>query len=344
MRASVALLLFLLVASACTVPEEVDVSESSIPTTTTVTPTSTVVTTTTVARSTTTKPPSPPTLTGLPVYPEPNVVVVAQRLLGSLGTPVTVDGAWGPRTEAAWFDLRADFGLDEGGLDEEMWKAILMAEGEWPLEEKTGDFKNILVPETAVFIADDVAGGLGISESARYVLPHQADPAKIRTWYQTRYFKEDIGSWNWCEALSPADTPGYSQYFWWSGDSRMLSIEIYDRLNGRVDILMAVENGVALDGCDGYGSPPTTTQRPTATTRAPAPAPAPATPSSDEVYCYAGMNLETCEDLVGLSAGDRLPTIDCSGSGRGVWWAANWWILYFQGGYPVISKSSLWCE
>ncbi len=330
------LLVFLLLASACTVHEEADVPESSIaPTTTTA---STTVVTTTAARSTTTKPPSPPTLTGLPVYPNPNVVVVAQRLLEALGTPVPVDGAWGPKTEAAWFDLRADFGLDEGGLDEEMWNAILKTDGEWPLGEKIGSFKNILVPETAVFISDDVSGGIDISESAWYVLPHQADPAKIRTWYQTRYFKEDIGSWNWCEALSPANTPGFSQYFWWSGNSRMLSIEIRDWPNGRVDILMAVENGVTLEGCDGFGTPTTTTQRVVTTTRAPS------SSSSNEVYCYAGMNLESCEDLVGLSAGDRLPTIDCSGSGRGVWWASNWWILYFEGGYPVISKSSLWCE
>jgi len=56
------------------------------------------------------------------------------------------------------------------------------------------------------------------------------------------------------------------------------------------------------------------------------------------------MNLEACEDVFGLFAGDRLTTIDCSGTGRSVWWASNWWIIGGIGGIPIISKSASGCS
>lgn len=60
--------------------------------------------------------------------------------------------------------------------------------------------------------------------------------------------------------------------------------------------------------------------------------------------CTIGMNLEDCEDLHGLSAGQRVKTIDCSGSDRDVLWAANWWIIAARDGVPVISKSESGCR
>ncbi len=60
--------------------------------------------------------------------------------------------------------------------------------------------------------------------------------------------------------------------------------------------------------------------------------------------CTVGMNLEDCEDLAGLSAGDRLSTIDCSGKSRSVMWARNWWVIDTSGSSLVISKERSRCD
>lgn len=60
--------------------------------------------------------------------------------------------------------------------------------------------------------------------------------------------------------------------------------------------------------------------------------------------CRVGMNLEDCEDLSGVSAGDRLRTIDCSPADRSVMWASNWWIIEIRNGVLVVSKSSDSCD
>ena len=66
--------------------------------------------------------------------------------------------------------------------------------------------------------------------------------------------------------------------------------------------------------------------------------------SSGGSSCSVGMNLEKCEDALGLGLGDRLPTIDCSGRGRSVIWARSWWIIDIRFGIATISKSRSGCS
>jgi hypothetical protein len=54
-----------------------------------------------------------------------------------------------------------------------------------------------------------------------------------------------------------------------------------------------------------------------------------------------GQNLEDCHDSMGIFGIG--PYYDCKGS-RNVWWSSNWWILYFQGGVPVVSKNRYGCS
>ena len=56
--------------------------------------------------------------------------------------------------------------------------------------------------------------------------------------------------------------------------------------------------------------------------------------------CYAGMNWDSCISRLGYEP----YSYDCTGYGRGVWWASNWWILFFSGGVPVLSKSAYYCD
>ena len=89
----------------------------------------------------------------------------------------------------------------------------------------------------------------------------------------------------------------------------------------------------------------TTTVAPTTTPRASAGSSSGGSGSSSGgSSCYVGMNLEKCEDALGLGFGDRLNTIDCTGKGRSVMWANNWWIYAISGGRPVVSKSRSGCS
>jgi len=62
------------------------------------------------------------------------------------------------------------------------------------------------------------------------------------------------------------------------------------------------------------------------------------------VFCPPGTNLERCEDLNNKGLAERLPTIDCTGAGRSVLWARNWWIRGVSGGRYVISKDRSRCK
>jgi len=55
------------------------------------------------------------------------------------------------------------------------------------------------------------------------------------------------------------------------------------------------------------------------------------------------MNVERCEDRLGLGAGERFPYIDCSGRGRYIFWASNWWIIGVRNGTAIVSKSPYGC-
>ena len=121
--------------------------------------------------------------------------------------------------------------------------------------------------------------------------------------------------------------------------SRVSNVEltVTDDGLGRHDITITEKSG-SLRNCDGY-TPPTTTP------------PATNPPSSNtgssggsNAVCSIGMNVETCEDRLGLFPGERFPYIDCSGRGRTILWASNWWIIGVQGDYAVLSKSPYECD
>ena len=55
---------------------------------------------------------------------------------------------------------------------------------------------------------------------------------------------------------------------------------------------------------------------------------------------FIGWNLERVQDYLGSDP----RTADCSGSGRSVWWASNWWVINAYSGYLVVSKSRYGCS
>ncbi len=55
---------------------------------------------------------------------------------------------------------------------------------------------------------------------------------------------------------------------------------------------------------------------------------------------FIGWNLEKVQDYLGYNPS----TVDCSGSGRSVWWASNWWVIRQYAGYLVVSKSNGYCS
>ena len=310
------------------------------------TTTTRISTTTTRAPTTTTRAPTtttttlPTDLSGLPtlLYGDSSTaaILATQHLLNSFGHELATDGYWGSQTADALGQLRAELGLAAGGLDEDLWLTLFSQREPADLGARISGVEEVPIPYQAVLIGTETAG-LGVSDAAHYTLPFSTRPSRVSTWYQDEIGGSSLGAWNWCEEVTPLYGSEVLQLFWWQGTDRNLSVGISDMHGGRVDIVIAVENGVSVDGCAGT---PTTTTRPrvTTTTRPRV------TTTTQDVFCYAGMNLEDCETIVGLAMGDRLPTIDCSGSGRSVWWAANWWILWFQDGYPVISKDPNWCD
>jgi uncharacterized membrane protein YgcG len=55
---------------------------------------------------------------------------------------------------------------------------------------------------------------------------------------------------------------------------------------------------------------------------------------------YIGWNLEDLQDHLGYDP----RTVDCSGSGRDVWWASNWWVVGQSGSAVVVSKARGYCN
>lgn len=55
---------------------------------------------------------------------------------------------------------------------------------------------------------------------------------------------------------------------------------------------------------------------------------------------FIGWNLEDVQDFVGFDP----RTADCSGLGRSVWWASNWWVVNSYSGVLVVSKSPYRCS
>jgi uncharacterized membrane protein YgcG len=62
--------------------------------------------------------------------------------------------------------------------------------------------------------------------------------------------------------------------------------------------------------------------------------------SSSGGSSYIGWNLEDLQDHLGYDP----RTVDCSGSGRDVWWASNWWVVGQSGSAVVVSKARGYCS
>lgn len=55
---------------------------------------------------------------------------------------------------------------------------------------------------------------------------------------------------------------------------------------------------------------------------------------------FIGWNLERVQDYLGFDP----RTADCSGTGRSVWWASNWWVISAYSGVLIVSKSRYGCS
>jgi uncharacterized membrane protein YgcG len=62
--------------------------------------------------------------------------------------------------------------------------------------------------------------------------------------------------------------------------------------------------------------------------------------SSSGGSSYVGWNLEDLQDHLGYDP----RTVDCSGDGRDVWWASNWWVVGQYGSAVVVSKARGYCS
>jgi len=175
---------------------------------------------------------------------------VAQVLADQAGFPTAVDGSWGGQTQTNLDLLRAELGLGSGGLDEDLWRAVLSRPSPGVPEPRNA-LEGILIPEFAVYLDDDVAGYDPV-DAERYVLPYSADAATVKRWLRNNNPQEAIGPWRWCEEIT-IDPLGIQplSMFWWQRDGRELSISIRDVGVGRVELHLIVEKGLDPSGCEG---------------------------------------------------------------------------------------------
>ena len=334
-------------------PSEVPATSMASPTTmastTSMTPTTSVVPTTTEAA---------PTIVGLPVYPDPDSVLIAQRLLVALGEPVVVDGVWGPATEEAWNELRSEYGLNEGGLDSGMWRALLRGENEsWREPSSSGSLEGLMVPSTAVLIKEKSSTGQ-ILESAEYVLPHQASYTEVVNWYEDQYLQEDINSWNWCTARVisvTADVSSAAMFYWWQGQEgydypqipNVLRVNIIKNGNGRVDIRVTLLDRLDTE-CDNPPALAVVTTSTTTTTTTTTAAPTTTTTTwepSPLMRCEIGQHLPSCLALAGVS---RFTYNDCATllygiDNRGIDFQENWYVWDVYDDKLTVSLSPYGC-
>ena len=179
---------------------------------------------------------------------DPIAVKAAQNLLASFAIRVSADGKWGPRTEKGLLALRAQLGLQPGALDETLWHAVLTLPAPASFGKAVKSVEGLMVPESAVRL-DSKVSGLGVTEAARYVMPFAADASAIANWILFVHPAVQRGSWRWCE--SDRVQPNVVRLFWWQRPDKMLDLVVTDLGVGRVEIQLAVEQGVELAGCQG---------------------------------------------------------------------------------------------
>lgn len=176
-----------------------------------------------------------------------DAVKVAQALARRVAANVSVDGVWGSQTQQAVDLLRADYGLEVGGLDAQLWEAILSSPTSEPLQPIAGPAK-IQLPKTAIYL-DAEASGYNTSLASRFVLPFKTSPGVIASWIRSNNPPTAIGDWRWCESISNQFT--HLTLVWWQRSGRQLSVSVVNQRAGRVDIEVVVEEGTNPEGCQG---------------------------------------------------------------------------------------------
>lgn len=273
-------------------------------------------------------------------------VKIAQTLVGTFSAPISIDGSWGPQTAAAVVKLRQALGVKDGeSIDRDVWQAVI-SKLEAPTartdfgKSETRSLQNIRLPSGLVLTEIDTVDE--VSSAWTYVAPASVPITDLASALSTLNPKKSLGGWRFCETENKTSVAEMRR-FWWALPERMLSL-VVERTNGVNKVVVTEEQSVPLDGCEGYKTTPTTAMPESSSSGSSNDG-----NSGSENYggssatCFVGMNLEDCEDLVGLSAGDRIQYIDCTGEGREVWWARNWTIIGTSGGAAIISKSPYGC-
>ena len=265
-------------------------------------------------------------------------VATVQAFLAHLGHTVSVNGTWDTDTTKALSALRSDADLWPGPLDTELWLHLLATDPSNDLGEAASPVEGVLVPAGAILVGEAPFDHM-TTASARYVLPyHISNPQKIVLWYTQRGASSRGGpvveGWNWCRRTN--EGTDLARFYWWNAPDHMLVVVVRDMGKGRVDILVAVAEGASPQNCWGHFTSTTTTT--TTTTAAPRKT---TSGTSTSPSCWVGQNLEDCHDSMGIFGIG--PYYDCKGS-RSVWWSSNWWILYFIGDTPVVSKNRYGCS
>jgi len=201
---------------------------------------------------------------------------VLQRLLTATCCARGDDGVWGPKTQESLTQLRSDLGLDEGGLDSQLWEAVLGRPPVWSEEIITSVVGGLPIPTNAVLLSS------AESSAAHYLIAAATTRLDVYSWFSDAARGKDFAPWQWCSVeLGPA-TGDVTTLKWWqetgSSAGPLLTLVIRDMGAGRVDIRIAETGSATVSSCSGYQkSEPTETasgsteSHTTATTRAPKP-------------------------------------------------------------------------
>ena len=270
-------------------------------------------------------------------------VKLAQALVNMFGGALTVDGSWGPKTAAGVAALRNTLAISEGdSIDSELWAAAFervkqQADKGQNGEGKIRSLQSVTLPDVLLLTEVDELEGGWIAWS--YVAPKTFPIEELVDRVDALNPVKTLGGWKFCETEGKTSV-AHLRRFWWAYPERMLSV-VVKTVAGVTQVVVTEEQSVPLDGCEGYKT--------TATTEAVAGAdPGFSNGGGSSEYggggsCFVGMNLEDCEDLLGLTAGERIRYVDCTGEQRDVWWASNWWIVDIISETAVISKSAYGC-
>lgn len=296
----------------------------------------------TTTTTTTTLPPTVRTF-DLPIVAnsdgDPEAIKVLQRLVTAICCPLVDDGVWGPKTDESVQEAREIFGLGPGGLDVALWEAVFTLEQPDTYSTVESERHGLPLPNTAVLITSGT--------QSRYVLAANTRGGQLWTWYRDNHANRPLPDWKSC--LSSGGPLDFA-VSWWrplaGGNGTKVTLNVVDDGLGRFD-LFVTETASRGAGCAGYEPPAptsTTTDPPTPNTSGSTGSGSSGSGSTGISGCYAGMNVETCEDLLGLSAGQRFRSRDCTGNSRDIWIARNWWIIGFWNGIPIVSKHPSKCE